>query len=73
MLHYYRLLTKSYPYYIIIPNKLPDNDSKSSSFDQEYKLKLATELIKEGLSVEQISRVLELPLELVKEQIEKSE
>jgi hypothetical protein len=30
-------------------------------------------LIKEGLTVEQIARVLKLPLELVKEQLEKPE
>ncbi|MGB5768824.1 MAG: ATPase [Crocosphaera sp.] len=51
----------------------PEKESQSSNVAQETKIKIATELIKEGLSVEQISRVLELPLELVKEQIEKSE
>jgi len=35
------------------------------------KLEIATELMKEGLTVEQIARVLKLPLELVKEQLEK--
>ncbi|MDJ0527440.1 MAG: ATPase, partial [Microcystis sp. M53600_WE12] len=38
---------------------------------EEYKLEIATELMKEGLTVEQIARVLKLPLELVKEQLEK--
>jgi transposase-like protein len=36
-------------------------------------LEAAIELVKEGLSIEQIARVLKLPLELVQEQIQKPE
>jgi hypothetical protein len=54
-----------------ICNKLPENQSQKSDINEEYKLEVATELIKEGLTVEQIARVLKLPLEFVKEQIGK--
>lgn len=50
-----------------------ENEPQSSTLEQDIKLEIATELIKEGLPIEQITRVLELPLELVKEEIEKSE
>ena len=54
-----------------ICNQLPENQLQKSNLAEEYKLEIATELIKEGLTVEQIARVLKLPLELVKEQLEK--
>lgn len=50
-------------------NNLPENQLQKPNFDQGYKLKIAKELIKEGLTVEQIARVLKLPLELVKDHI----
>jgi len=50
---------------------LPENQLQKYNVTEEYKLEIATELMKEGLTVEQIARVLKLPLELVKEQIEK--
>lgn len=56
-----------------ICNKLPENQLQTSNVDQEYKLEIVAELMKEGLTVEQITRVLKLPLELVKEQIKKSQ
>jgi DNA-binding CsgD family transcriptional regulator len=52
---------------------LPESELKQSSLDQEIKLEIVTELIKEGLSVEQIARVLKLPLELVQEHIQNSQ
>jgi phage terminase small subunit len=52
---------------------LPESELKQSSLDQEIKLKIVTELIKEGLTIEQIARVLKLPLELVKEYIQQAE
>lgn len=54
-----------------ICNQLPENQLQKSNLAEEYKLEIATELMKEGLTVEQIARVLKLPLELVKEQLEK--
>ncbi len=54
-----------------ICNQLPENQLQKSNLAEEYKLEIATELIKEGLTVEQIARVLKLPLELVKQQLEK--
>ena len=54
-----------------ICNQLPENQLQKSDINEEYKLEIATELIKEGLTVEQIARVLKLPLESVKEQLEK--
>ncbi|MGK7939201.1 MAG: ATPase [Crocosphaera sp.] len=56
-----------------ICNKLPENQLQKQTFDEEYKLEIAQELIKEGLTVEQISRVLKLPLELVKDEIKKDQ
>ncbi len=56
-----------------ICNNVPENQLQKQTFDEEYKLEIAKELIKEGLTVEQISRVLKLPLELVKDQIKKDE
>ncbi len=52
---------------------LPENESNLSHFEKANKLKIVTKLTKEGLTVEQISKVLQLPLELVKEQIEKEQ
>jgi len=54
-----------------ICNQLPENQLQKFDPEEEYKLEIATELMKEGLTVEQIARVLKLPLELVKEQLEK--
>ncbi|NCR74287.1 MAG: ATPase, partial [Microcystis aeruginosa K13-06] len=54
-----------------ICNQLPENQLQKSNLAEESKLEIATELMKEGLTVEQIARVLKLPLELVKEQLEK--
>ncbi len=54
-----------------ICNQLPENQLQKYNVTEEYKLEIATELIKEGLTVEQIARVLKLPLESVKEQLEK--
>jgi DNA-directed RNA polymerase specialized sigma24 family protein len=56
-----------------ICTNLPENESKQSEIYEQAKLEVVTELIKEGLSIEQIARALKLPLELVQEQIEKSE
>ena len=56
-----------------ICNKLPQDKLKGSEIYQQAKLEAVTELIKEGLSIEQIARALKLPLELVQEQIEKSD
>ncbi len=49
-----------------------ENESKLSNISQDIKLEIAKELMKEGLTVEQIARVLKLPVELVKDNIEKS-
>ncbi len=54
-----------------ICNQLPENQLQKPNLAEESKLEIATELMKEGLTVEQIARVLKLPLELVKEQLEK--
>ncbi|HBE18309.1 MAG TPA: ATPase [Cyanobacteria bacterium UBA11149] len=51
---------------------LAENELKQSGTHQQSKLESVTELIKEGLSVEQIARALKLPLELVQEEINKS-
>jgi len=50
---------------------LPESKLKQSKIYQQAKLEAVNELIKEGLSVEQIARVLKLPLELVQEEIQK--
>jgi len=42
----------------------------SSNIYQQAKLETIPELIKEGLTMEQIARVLKLPLELVRSQLE---
>ena len=55
-----------------ICNQLPENESQPCNLDQEAKLEIATELIKEGLSIEKIAKILKLSLDLVKEQVEKS-
>ncbi len=55
-----------------ICNQLPENQLQKSNIDEQYKLEIATELMKEGLTVEQIARVLKLPVELVKDNVEKS-
>lgn len=56
-----------------ICNKLSENELKQSEIYEQAKLECVTELIKEGLTVEQIARALKLPLELVQQQLEKSE
>ena len=55
-----------------ICNKSPEDELKQAEIYQQAKLETVTELIKEGLSIEQIARALKLPLELVQEQIDKS-
>ncbi len=55
----------------ILEGVIPENQLQKSNLAEEYKLEIATELMKEGLTFEQIARVLKLPLELVKEQLEK--
>jgi hypothetical protein len=54
-----------------ICTKSPETKLKQSKIYQQAKLEAVNELIKEGLSVEQIARVLKLPLELVQEEIQK--
>lgn len=56
-----------------ICSNLLENELKQSKVYQQAKLEAVPELIKEGLSIEQITRVLKLPLELVQEQIQKLE
>jgi hypothetical protein len=46
----------------------PELDLTQSKIYQQAKLETATELLKEGLSIEQIAKVLKLPIELIKEQ-----
>jgi hypothetical protein len=55
-----------------ICNQLPENKLSHSNLAKEAKLEIATELIKEGLTIEQIARVLKLPVELIKENIKES-
>ncbi len=52
---------------------LPESELKQSKVYQQAKLEAVPELIKEGLSIEQIARVLKLPLELVQEHIQQAE
>ena len=54
-----------------ICNSWPENPLQKPTFDEDYKLEIAQQLLKEGLTVEQIARVLKLPLELVKDEIKK--
>lgn len=56
-----------------ICNNVRENQLRKQTFDEEYKLETAKELIKEGLTIEQISRVLKLPLELVKDHIKENQ
>lgn len=56
-----------------ICNKLSENELKQSKIYEQAKLESVTELIKEGLNIEQIARALKLPLELVQQQLENSE
>ncbi len=56
-----------------ICNKLPENELKQSEVYQQVKLEAVREFVKEGLSVEQIARVLKLPLEVVQKEVYKSE
>ncbi|HBE17205.1 MAG TPA: hypothetical protein DEG17_07585 [Cyanobacteria bacterium UBA11149] len=56
----------------VCPN-LPKNEPKQPKTYQDAKLEAVPELVKEGLTVEQIARVLKLPLELVQQQIQNSE
>jgi len=50
-----------------------ENNLHSSNIYQQAKLETIPELIKEGLTMEQIARVLKLPLELVRSQLEEFE
>jgi hypothetical protein len=52
---------------------LSEQELHSSNIYQQAKLETIPELIKEGLTVEQIARALKLPLELVRSQLEKFE
>lgn len=52
---------------------LPETELKQSEIYQQAKLETVSELIKQGLTIEQIAKAFKLPLELVKEQMEKSE
>ncbi len=52
---------------------LPESELKQSKIDEQAKLEIAVELLKEGLSIEQIARVLKLPLELVQQEIQNFE
>jgi hypothetical protein len=54
-----------------ICTNLSENDFKNSEIYTQAKLEAVTELFKEGLSVEQIARALQLSVELVKAQIDK--
>ncbi|HBL09941.1 MAG TPA: ATPase [Cyanobacteria bacterium UBA11162] len=56
-----------------ICTKLPYNELKQAKVYQQAKLETVQELVKEGLSIEQIARVLKLPLELVQQQIQNFE
>lgn len=46
------------------------NEVTESTIYQQAKLETVTELLKEGLTIEQIAKVLKLPLEIVKKQSE---
>lgn len=46
-----------------------ENESQSSNLNQEAKLEIARELLKEGVAVEIVARVLKLPVELIKDNI----
>ena len=52
---------------------LSEKELKQSNIYQQAKLETIPELIKEGLTIEQIARVLKLPLELVRSQLEEFE
>ncbi len=54
-------------------SSLSENLLQKKNFEEKYKLEIAEELLKEGLTVEQIARVLKLPLELVKDEIKKDQ
>ncbi len=54
-----------------ICNNLPEKELIQSQIYQKAKLEAVPELIKEGLSLEKIAKVLKLPLELVQQQIQK--
>ncbi len=56
-----------------ICKNITDNESNKSNFEEGTKLKIVNKLIQEGLTIEQVARVLQLPLELVKEEIEKDQ
>jgi DNA-binding NarL/FixJ family response regulator len=53
-----------------ICTNLSENDLKNSEIYTQAKLEAVTELFKEGLSVEQIARALQLSVERVKAQID---
>ncbi|MCA2621294.1 MULTISPECIES: ATPase [unclassified Microcystis] len=52
---------------------LSEKELKQSNIYQQAKLETIPELIKEGLTVEQIARALKLPLDLVRSQLEEFE
>ena len=56
-----------------ICKNLTDDESNLSHFEEATKLKIVNKLMEEGLTVKQIAKVLQLPLELVKEQVEKDQ
>ncbi len=49
--------------------ELSDNNNQQNKIKQEAKLEIVSELIKEGLTVEKVSKILNLPLELVQKEI----
>ncbi len=52
-----------------ICNQLPEDQLQKFPIDEECKLEIAKEFIKEGVAVEIIARVLKLPVELIKDNI----
>jgi hypothetical protein len=52
---------------------LSEKELKQSNIYQQAKLETIPELIKEGLTIEQITRALKLPLDLVRSQLEEFE
>ncbi len=52
---------------------LSEKELKQSNIYQQAKLETIPELIKEGLTIEQITRALKLPIDLVRSQIEEFE
>ncbi|MDJ0843353.1 ATPase [Crocosphaera sp.] len=50
---------------------LSDNDSQLDKIKLEAKLEAVPELIKEGLTIEKIAKILKLPLEIVEKEVSK--